>query len=99
MFDVGGKTWKSYNWSMVTTLAMFGKYDAELMCHAHSKGARVVLKGIFLPLHCLFSSFAIRLKFEEDMYFMFLFPICLMATVKATSPSRTSWTKKIGRCG
>lgn len=45
VFDVGGKAWKSYNWSMVTTLAMFGKYDAELMCHAHSKGARVVLKG------------------------------------------------------
>lgn len=51
MFDVGGKTWKSYNWSMVTTLAMFGKYDAELVCYAHSKGARVVLKGTFLPLH------------------------------------------------
>ncbi|KAI3368255.1 hypothetical protein L3Q82_007975 [Scortum barcoo] len=45
VFDVGGKTWKSYNWSMVTTVATFGKYDAELMCHAHSKGARVVLKG------------------------------------------------------
>lgn len=45
MFDVGGKTWKSYNWSMVTTVATFGKYDAELMCYAHSKGARVVLKG------------------------------------------------------
>lgn len=45
VFDVGGKTWKSYNWSMVTTVATFGKYDAELMCYAHSKGARVVLKG------------------------------------------------------
>ncbi|XP_060889628.1 di-N-acetylchitobiase [Labrus mixtus] len=45
VFDVGGKTWKSYNWSMVTTVAVFGKYDAELMCHAHSNGARVVLKG------------------------------------------------------
>lgn len=45
VFDVGGKTWKSYNWSMVTTVAMFGKYDAELMCFAHTKGARVVLKG------------------------------------------------------
>ncbi|XP_077463081.1 di-N-acetylchitobiase [Stigmatopora argus] len=45
VFDVGGKTWKSYNWSMVTTVATFGKYDPELMCHAHSKGARVVLKG------------------------------------------------------
>lgn len=45
VFDVGGKTWKSYNWSMVTTVAAFGKYDAELMCYAHSKGARLVLKG------------------------------------------------------
>lgn len=50
VFDVGGKTWKSYNWSMVTTVAMFGKYDAELMCYAHSKEARVVLKGKFLSL-------------------------------------------------
>lgn len=69
VFDVGGKTWKSYNWSMVTTLAMFGKYDAELMCQAHSKGARVVLKGRFLPLHCSFSSFPIPLKFEGDIHF------------------------------
>lgn len=45
VFDVGGKTWKSYNWSMVTTVATFGKYDAEFMCYAHSQGARVVLKG------------------------------------------------------
>ncbi|CAN9500371.1 unnamed protein product [Ophioblennius macclurei] len=45
VFDVGGKSWKSYNWSMVTTVATFGKYDAELMCYAHSQGARVVLKG------------------------------------------------------
>lgn len=45
LFDVGGKTWKSYNWSTVTTVAAFGKYDPELMCHAHSVGARVVLKG------------------------------------------------------
>ncbi|XP_054645758.1 di-N-acetylchitobiase isoform X1 [Dunckerocampus dactyliophorus] len=44
VFDVGGKTWRSYNWSVVTTVAAFGKYDAELMCHAHSQGARVVLK-------------------------------------------------------
>uniref|UniRef100_G3P5D1 Chitobiase, di-N-acetyl- n=1 Tax=Gasterosteus aculeatus aculeatus TaxID=481459 RepID=G3P5D1_GASAC len=50
VFDVGGKTWKSYNWSMVTTVATFGKYDTDLMCYAHSKGARVVLKGdVHLP--------------------------------------------------
>ncbi|XP_070259494.1 di-N-acetylchitobiase [Myotis yumanensis] len=45
VFDVGGKTWKSYDWSQITTVALFGKYDSELMCYAHSKGARVVLKG------------------------------------------------------
>ncbi|KAL7854525.1 hypothetical protein SRHO_G00167150 [Serrasalmus rhombeus] len=45
VFDVGGKAWKSYDWSKVTTVAAFGQYDAELMCYAHSKGARLVLKG------------------------------------------------------
>ncbi|XP_053775935.1 di-N-acetylchitobiase [Desmodus rotundus] len=45
VFDVGGKTWKSYDWSQITTVALFGKYDSELMCYAHSNGARVVLKG------------------------------------------------------
>ncbi|KFV95831.1 Di-N-acetylchitobiase, partial [Eurypyga helias] len=45
VFDVGKETWKSYNWSKVTTVAAFGKYDPELMCYAHSKGSRVVLKG------------------------------------------------------
>uniref|UniRef100_G3T830 Di-N-acetylchitobiase n=1 Tax=Loxodonta africana TaxID=9785 RepID=G3T830_LOXAF len=45
VFDVGYKTWKYYDWSQITTLAAFGKYDSELMCYAHSKGARVVLKG------------------------------------------------------
>lgn len=45
VFDVGGKAWKFYDWSHVTTIAAFGKYDAELMCYAHSKGARLVLKG------------------------------------------------------
>lgn len=45
VFDVGGKEWKFYDWSHVTTIATFGKYDADLMCYAHSKGARLVLKG------------------------------------------------------
>uniref|UniRef100_A0A8D2JGZ7 Di-N-acetylchitobiase n=1 Tax=Varanus komodoensis TaxID=61221 RepID=A0A8D2JGZ7_VARKO len=45
VFDVGGKTWKFYNWTQITTVATFGKYDPELMCYAHSKGSRVVLKG------------------------------------------------------
>lgn len=45
MFDVGKEAWKSYNWSKITTVAAFGKYDPELMCYAHSKGSRIVLKG------------------------------------------------------
>lgn len=45
VFDIGGPAWKSYNWSLVTTVAVFGKYDPQLMCYAHKKGARVVLKG------------------------------------------------------
>ncbi|GAB5575215.1 di-N-acetylchitobiase isoform X1 [Prionailurus iriomotensis] len=45
VFDVGYKTWKFYDWSQITTVVIFGKYDSELMCYAHSHGARVVLKG------------------------------------------------------
>lgn len=45
MFQVGGKDWKFYDWSHITTVAVFGKYDPELMCYAHSRGSRVVLKG------------------------------------------------------
>ncbi|XP_062992902.1 di-N-acetylchitobiase [Elgaria multicarinata webbii] len=45
IFDVGGKDWKFYNWTQITTVATFGKYDPDLMCYAHSKGSRVVLKG------------------------------------------------------
>ncbi|XP_060088107.1 di-N-acetylchitobiase [Heteronotia binoei] len=45
VFQVGGKAWKFYDWSQITTVATFGKYDPELMCYAHSRGSRVVLKG------------------------------------------------------
>ena len=45
VFDVGHKTWKYYDWSQITTVVLFSNYDPELMCHAHAKGARVVLKG------------------------------------------------------
>ena len=52
VFDVGRKAWRSYDWNIVTTVAAFGKYDSELMCYAHSKGARVVLKGrVTISIH------------------------------------------------
>lgn len=87
VFDVGGKTWKSYNWSVVTTLAMFGKYDAELVCYAHSKGARVVLKGTFLPLiFCLSSSFPNIWSWIERWTLVFFPPICPAAGVRRRPP-------------
>ncbi|XP_059839723.1 di-N-acetylchitobiase [Hypanus sabinus] len=45
-FDVGGKDWKHYDWSKMTTIAIFGAYDPELLCHAHANEVRVVLKGV-----------------------------------------------------
>ncbi|XP_075040112.1 di-N-acetylchitobiase-like [Mixophyes fleayi] len=45
VFYTRGSNWKNYDWTQVTTVALFGKYDPELMCFAHSKGARLVLKG------------------------------------------------------
>ncbi|CAJ0958954.1 unnamed protein product [Ranitomeya imitator] len=45
VFYVKGKNWKSYDWAHVTTVALFAPYDPELMCFAHSRGARFVLKG------------------------------------------------------
>ncbi|GCB76112.1 hypothetical protein scyTo_0017426 [Scyliorhinus torazame] len=45
VFDVGGTDWKHYDWSKVTTIAAFGAYNPELLCHAHANDVRVVLKG------------------------------------------------------
>ncbi|KAL6048735.1 Chitobiase [Balamuthia mandrillaris] len=40
--------WKQYDWSQITTIAMFsGAWHPELLCHAHSVGARVVLSTSF----------------------------------------------------
>ncbi|XP_067846967.1 di-N-acetylchitobiase-like [Heptranchias perlo] len=44
VFDVGGKDWKYYDWSKVTTIAAFGPYDPELLCYAHANQVRVVLR-------------------------------------------------------
>lgn len=55
VFDVGGQAWRYYDWSKVTTIAAFGQYDPELMCFAHSKGARLVLKGNNQTLSCIWS--------------------------------------------
>ncbi|XP_075038104.1 di-N-acetylchitobiase-like [Mixophyes fleayi] len=45
VFHVRDKNWKNYDWSQVTTIALFAPYDSELMCFAHAKGVRFVLTG------------------------------------------------------
>ena len=41
----GGTKWRSYDWSIITTVAVFGgqSIEPDLYCFAHSMGARVVL--------------------------------------------------------
>ncbi|XP_062510251.1 di-N-acetylchitobiase-like isoform X1 [Corticium candelabrum] len=47
-FSTEPNNWRQYDWSKVTTVALFrNPNDPELMCYAHSKGARVVLRGLF----------------------------------------------------
>ncbi|XP_069119393.1 di-N-acetylchitobiase-like [Argopecten irradians] len=36
------QTWKKYNWTKISTVVMVGYYSDEMMCLAHSNGARVV---------------------------------------------------------
>ncbi|XP_038053088.1 di-N-acetylchitobiase-like isoform X2 [Patiria miniata] len=46
-FWLGGPHWMKYDWTKLTTVVMFGHYDADLMCYAHSQGVRVTLLGDF----------------------------------------------------
>ncbi|XP_067845734.1 di-N-acetylchitobiase-like [Heptranchias perlo] len=52
VFDVGGTDWKYYDWSKVTTIAKVGSNNPELLCHAHAKKVRVVLKG-YIPINII----------------------------------------------
>ena len=46
-FVVSPSNWMKYNWSEITTLAMFTNLSSDLMCYAHSKGVRVVISASF----------------------------------------------------
>ena len=37
VWNPSNAVWKHYNWSVVTTVAVFRDWDNELMCFAHSK--------------------------------------------------------------
>ncbi|KAG0716478.1 Di-N-acetylchitobiase [Chionoecetes opilio] len=39
--------WGKFNWSKLTTVALANFYDADLVCHAHHHGVRVVKLGNF----------------------------------------------------
>ena len=39
----GNTSWQHYDWSQITTVCVFGKVDPNLLCKAHSVGARVTL--------------------------------------------------------
>ncbi|XP_055497251.1 di-N-acetylchitobiase-like [Leucoraja erinacea] len=41
-FHGGGRDWKHYAWSKITTIVTSGVYDHDLLCHAHAHKARVV---------------------------------------------------------
>lgn len=38
--------WGKFDWTKLTTVAVANFYDAELMCHAHQQGVRVVKLGM-----------------------------------------------------
>uniref|UniRef100_UPI00398E3DE8 di-N-acetylchitobiase-like n=1 Tax=Pristiophorus japonicus TaxID=55135 RepID=UPI00398E3DE8 len=45
VFDIGGKDWKHYDWSQVTTIIPVRTYDPEILCRAHANDVRVLLIG------------------------------------------------------
>jgi len=50
--------WKYYNYSLVTTLAVFGTFEPQMICKAHENGARVVY-GAGFPVNQLYNDTAI----------------------------------------
>ncbi|XP_033635365.1 di-N-acetylchitobiase-like [Asterias rubens] len=43
VFQASDQYWTDYDWSYITTVATFTPYNPEVMCTAHSKGARLVM--------------------------------------------------------
>ncbi|RWS07308.1 Di-N-acetylchitobiase-like protein [Dinothrombium tinctorium] len=42
VLPVNRSVWQKFNWNKLTTIALAGFVDRELICHAHRKGVRVV---------------------------------------------------------
>ena len=74
MFSTKSQEWRKYQWTKVTTIAVFRDWDDELMCYAHSK---VVMAALWLA----FSRLVWKPGFKTDvalllggvyLYFMIL---------------------------
>ena len=46
-FVTSETNWPGYNWTLLTTVALFADMNYSMLCHAHSKGVRVVLSASF----------------------------------------------------
>ena len=53
--------WPHYNWSLLTTVALFTDLPSSLLCYAHSKGVRVVLAARY-PTSDLQNSTMIKVR-------------------------------------
>eukprot|EP01116_Phalansterium_solitarium_P009050 TRINITY_DN23058_c0_g1_i1.p1 TRINITY_DN23058_c0_g1~~TRINITY_DN23058_c0_g1_i1.p1 ORF type:complete len:353 (+),score=51.96 TRINITY_DN23058_c0_g1_i1:74-1132(+) len=60
----GGTAWKSYNYTYITTISVFGDVDPDLLCYAHSQNVRVTI-GVSFPEKDLISPDA-RAKWVES---------------------------------
>eukprot|EP00057_Strongylocentrotus_purpuratus_P029367 XP_011683841.1 PREDICTED: di-N-acetylchitobiase-like [Strongylocentrotus purpuratus] len=47
VFSANGANWRDYFWDNITTVAVQDGFDPQMMCHAHSKGVRIVVWGSF----------------------------------------------------
>lgn len=56
MFSTKPNDWKKYDWTKVTTIALFRPWDDELMCEAHKRVSALVnsyLVAFFAPVRKL----------------------------------------------
>ncbi|XP_041465888.1 di-N-acetylchitobiase-like [Lytechinus variegatus] len=56
-FSGSGAYWKHYFWDNITAVIVREGFDPRIMCHAHSKGVRIVMMGTF-SLDTLFNESA-----------------------------------------
>ena len=49
MFQTNSTNWRTYDWRYVTSIALFGGYDPEMLCAAHERGVRVLMSTEGVP--------------------------------------------------